>query len=507
MNRSMLIVFILFLLAPDWGSAVVTSKSSAPKLIVSEKLICTIPRQVPLDELAATEDCSRVAYPLLTKTGECMVVNGAKGAIYQNVGSIFVSSSSIVTYAVEQNSKTFIFVNDKKLGPYDELGEAPPTFSPDGKHIAFVAQRHGQWFVVVDGMEGKGYENILDWQIAFSPDSKRFTYNAIRGEKQILIIDGNECAECEKLPEPATIDVVFSPDSKRAAWIIGQNGKQAVVVDGVKGHEYARVWDVTFSADNRHVAYLVQNAEGGSSLIVDGTAKASGGYIEHFTLSANGSRFAYRERVAGKNYAIVDGARIECGDVMDDPILFSPDGRHVAFLKGGPNGREMIVDDASKGPGYNLQFALGSKPEVFIRREHQHAQVVFNGKAGKAYDNILERQAPYESGPIFSPDNNHLAYLAVLNKQHHVVVDQTEHAFFGEVDPSRIFFSPDSRHVAYTAKQNGKWRLVVDGIASRPYDDLLPYGNVVFENASTVRALARDGNRLLLLHVKVNTTK
>ena len=36
----------------------------------------------------------------------------------------------------------------------------PPTFSPDGAHVAYAAQRGGKWLVVADRQDGKEYDEV-----------------------------------------------------------------------------------------------------------------------------------------------------------------------------------------------------------------------------------------------------------------------------------------------------------------------------------------------------------
>src|SRR6266404_5010774 len=67
------------------------------------------------------------------------------------------------------------------------LGKILPTaitdtliVSPDQKRIAYAALRAGKWLAVVDGKEEKVYNKVLG--LSFSPDSKHVVYVARRGE-------------------------------------------------------------------------------------------------------------------------------------------------------------------------------------------------------------------------------------------------------------------------------------------------------------------------------------
>ena len=44
---------------------------------------------------------------------------------------------------------------------YDSLGDSLVSFSPDSRHVAYLAARDGNQFVVVDGAESKVYLEFL----------------------------------------------------------------------------------------------------------------------------------------------------------------------------------------------------------------------------------------------------------------------------------------------------------------------------------------------------------
>jgi Tol biopolymer transport system component len=485
-----------------FGGPAIKGAHAAVNLAVSEELLVKIPPEVPFDEIEASEDCSRVAFPAPRDDDQCMVVDGVKGTAYYSVGNPFISSTGLVAYLAERDQKTFIVINGKEWGPYDALAEdSPPVFSPDGKRIAFSVRRGEQWLVVTDGASGKGYESILDWKIRFSPDSKHVAYLAMRGPKQIFVVDGVERGEDNQTDQYDAGDIIFSPDGNRVAWPVGARGNQAVVVDGVEGRRYLSVGDITFSDDSRHVAYLAGANTGAdvvAHLVIDGREAATSPHIESFALSPDGKRFAYREIRERKNYAVVDGIATECGKISDDPIVFSPDGKQVAFI----SDKGLMVDGKIQGLGEDPMFSPDGKRLVFVRHRDQKTFVVSDGREGKGYDSILSDNSNYlERAILFSPDSAHIAYLAVSDGKQHVVLDGEEQESFGTVDPASIKFSADGRHLVYVARQNDKFRLIVDGQAGPEYEAL--YGRVGFYNGKAIRALARRDNELLRVRVTI----
>jgi hypothetical protein len=91
--------------------------------------------------------------------------------------------------------KILVVVDGKEGKEYDGIGVGTLTFSPDSKHIAYVAKRGDKVFVVVDGKEGKEYDGILEGTLTFSPNSKHVAYVAGRGKKWFVVVDGVEGKE------------------------------------------------------------------------------------------------------------------------------------------------------------------------------------------------------------------------------------------------------------------------------------------------------------------------
>lgn len=90
----------------------------------------------------------------------------------------------------------------------------------------------------------------------------------------------------------------------------------------------------------------------------------------------------------------------------------------------------------------------------------------------------------------FSPDSQHLGYLAAREGQWRLVLDGREGKPYEprqSLSPvSGFAFSPDSRHVAYFARRNGKEHLMLDESKVGEYADL---GYLVFVDPKTFRVI------------------
>ena len=71
---------------------------------------------------------------------------------------------------------------------------------------------------------------------------------------------------------------------------------------------------------------------------------------------------------------------------------------------------------------------------------------------------------------VFSPDNQHLAYVARTDKGRAVVLDGRVLQPYDAIEPRSLVFSPDSQRLAYLAREGNQW-VVVDGQEQQRWDD------------------------------------
>jgi Tol biopolymer transport system component len=81
------------------------------------------------------------------------------------------------------------------------------------------------------------------------------------------------------------------------------------------------------------------------------------------------------------------------------------------------------------------------------------AAVVVNTESQAEYGTIMSLS--------FSPDGQHVAYVARTGKKWRYVLNGQEGPAFNEVTAAA--FSPDSRHLAYAARQGKTWTMTIDG--------------------------------------------
>ena len=170
---------------------------------------------------------------------------------------------------------------------------------------------------------------------------------------------------------------------------------------------------------------------------------------------------------SGRMVAVIDG-RPEPGEYDEiGPVIFSPDGKRVAYPAKRDSKWFMVVD-RQEGPEYDKislsreVFSPDSKRLVYGAMKGDKWFVVLDGKAGpeSGYDNV-----GYFS---FSPDSKRLVYATERGREQYVVVDGRDGPVYEQaVEP---VFSPDSESLAYVANRGNKWFVVLDGKEGKKYD-------------------------------------
>jgi WD40 repeat protein len=112
-----------------------------------------------------------------------------------SVGAAFSPDSKRFAHIlVRDNERMCVVVNGVAEADYEHIATDADGrnlfFSPDSKHLAYIAERNYKWRVVRDGVEDKAYYQIAT--VRFSPDSKHLGYRADVSARSALVIDGTE---------------------------------------------------------------------------------------------------------------------------------------------------------------------------------------------------------------------------------------------------------------------------------------------------------------------------
>ncbi|HEX6885066.1 MAG TPA: hypothetical protein VF530_16955 [Planctomycetota bacterium] len=441
----------------------------------------------PYDSIAPpgvlfSPDGRRCAYAAATGGQQLVVTDGEDGPLFDSVGGLQFTAKGRVVYLASRAGKRHVVVDGQTLGPFDELrtlgtgaGRNAPMLdvleiSSDGSRVGFVAQRGEEWFVVVDGQELGPYENVAG--LSLSPEGSRVAFLASRGEGWMMVIDGKE------QPGEGMQSLSFSPDGKRLASILRREGRTFAQVDGQEGPAYDSIAEpgVRFSHDGQHWTYLAETG-GEQRVVLDGQEGPTFRRLGKTPLAfvPNGPGVMYSIRRGEREALVINGQE---GPAVKSyrTLTFSPDGLRYAYAAELDTDRWIVVVDGERyGPG---------------------------GKLGpdetQAYASLGKRT------PLFSPDGKRAAWVGVRDTGWVAAVDGVESRPFNLVMRSALDFSPDGQHVVFVAAREGRKMIVVDDFEiAGGWDGFLHKSDLVWEGPRRFSIRGARSPKYVLIEVEI----
>lgn len=196
--------------SPDLSTIILDSNRT-----IYEKLVIKIDPDWEIDSCKASPDCQRIA---------CVFSTGRKGFA-------FVNGKKVV------GDKCYVMVDGKKGKVYYDISRSSLIFSPDSKHLAYVAiyqgyEKGNSWCIVLDEVEGKWYHDIDELSLIFSPDSEHLAYVARLFTKYYIVIDGGRGVGYDEIiPIRGKMITFYSYDSLSYVVIyLGRKGDKIYLV-------------------------------------------------------------------------------------------------------------------------------------------------------------------------------------------------------------------------------------------------------------------------------------
>lgn len=415
--------------------------------------------------------------------------------------------------------KLHVLVDGVAVPGYDDVAWHSLVLSPDGKHFAFVANKDGKKVCVRDGFAGHTYEQIGRYgtdsghAITFSPDG-RLGYAARENGKWFVVLDDVPGPDFDSVDgmmltryQKNVVDGFTKRETKtsggsdcpqfssdgRHVFYLGQRktekgDRYVLVLDGKPGPEYASFWGAHL-CPNGEVAYVGVNGFD-AQVVFDGVPEIANGGSE-LVFSPDGKHHAYIAGKAGSgNHVVVfdgkPGPRFE--SIQD--LQFSPDGHLFYQTYSESSGVRIVRDEILVPPvdGYRVSrayFSQDGQRTVYIgekRRDGRAMAFIVDGKA-----------VPFESSNFLyfvSPDARKLVYEQRSPNGRQLVVDGTAGPVVADYNRESLKFTADSRRFAYVAHDAQYHQcVVVDGQAG-PFYFSIEKGHPFFDTTGNHFAYA-----------------
>ncbi len=460
---------------------------------------------------------------------KALLVAGAVGLVVGAAVALWVSGGGgkSVSAQAPRISQVARLTHDPGLSEW-------PTWSPDGKLLAFASDRSGNFEIYVRRIEGGHEVNVTndpgqDYQPAFSPDGQWIAFISTRSSRTGMIKIGATFGmefrtfggdlwiapalggAARRLATDANFPV-WHPDGKRMAYVSGTEGHRAILEVPAAGGDPRTLlaggdsrWEVVklqYSPNGRWLSMGTVDSEKILLLSLASGAKPK----ELLSASTHvwdpaGGRLYYLKREA------LGGTRLESVKVDADGSLLGPP-ETIGVMTG------ILRDLAVSADGRSLAV---SEMEGSMNLTLQPLQPGGGAPSGPEQP-LTPRGQALDRYPSFSPDGKRVVYSSNrLGPQEIWVVEiATGHLQKLPVPPgyqnvSLPYWSPDGRKISMTPiSADGKrslWLVALDGSEATelipPMKDL--GGSQFSPDGSKIVYFARSGEHLQVFEVDVAT--
>lgn len=330
---------------------------------------------------------------ILTLPGEKPITKKSWKFIARNMLQVSSAKKGEMVY-VAGDKKWQVVIGEKEWPAYDTMGRM--MSSPSGKTWASTAKVDGKFVMMVNGVASQAYAEIQHGESLFPASDERVVFAAAQlGESRTpahLVVDGKEGKAYAQVTGDS---VVFSGDKKSMAYVAGDGNKNFVVLDGKEGPAFDQVSDLRFSPA--------------------------------------GSVLAYRARLGLEHFVLVDGKSMgPYGEVEASSLVFSPDGKSVAWAAFGADGQWHVyvngktIDDGCDRVISQLTFSPGISVPSYVGRFLPEGKQAFalsmGGKFGRQFPSIWMG----DGGKLFPQEDGSIKYFAKSGSLLYLVVAKGE---------------------------------------------------------------------------------
>jgi len=399
-----------------------------------------------------------------------------------------------------------------------ETDEINPTFSPDGKSIAFVRTfpTHNEIILIsaLGGAERKIYDRASYASVSFSPDGNFLAAAELdSASKEAGIFTINlQTGEKTRITAPAApfVDHTprFSPDGKflafiryfssfrREIFVVAANGGEPSQITSDDVRIYGLAWNndsrklffTSFRAVNQLNLWQVSVGVGEEPQLIPTGSRD----LQSLTISPNGRTIAFVEETADENIWEI------APDQPPRPLIrstradhspqFSPDGSKIAFVSDRTGNYEIWLADADgrnqrqltdeHGSAGSPRFSPDGKFIVFDSQIADRSEVYIVSANGGAWRRLTEI-GKNNSLPAWSADGNWIFFLSNRSGDEQIwkipaTGGENAAAQITKQGAYEMFAAPDDDKIIYSkgAGKAGLWSVGADGADEKPLPEL-----------------------------------
>jgi len=187
------------------------------------------------------------------------------------IGTVFYSAAALAAGSTAVKLGPLV-ASEVQLTTSSEM-DYLPSFSPDGKRLAFTSYAGGEEEIWVMDLDGKNARSLThhpkgNWSPAWSPDGKTIAFTSARdGVNQLWLMDADgsnprPLTKADPLPTTWSRDPSWSRDGKMIIFTSNRTGKdENWIIDMTTQKQWrhslgmAEHWHPSFSPDSRRVLF------------------------------------------------------------------------------------------------------------------------------------------------------------------------------------------------------------------------------------------------------------
>jgi TolB protein len=436
-------------------------------------------------------------------------------------GSQFVHQTKVA----HDKSEIFLYTlaTGENIKLIDDVFTADPSFSYDGKQIAFTSIRDGNAEIYVMNTEGSNVRRLtshpaFDHYPVFAPDGTAIAFQSNREDERggVYLKNLNDDSPPRKISnlngETGITPKCWSADGTEILFSNNQNGKFQIVRAKIEPYpsrailsdENAELSHPRISPDGRQILYQARLADGSIEIRITDLAaektktifKTEVVYPQNYLLapawSPDSACIAFNAKT-GENTEIFivnrDGSGLQ--NLTNDPLpdfgqIFSPDGGEIIFVRGfygkprlyrmntdGTEQRRLTEKEgyettpAFSPDGLNLAFS-GDRQQP----DSRGLDIFLLDFKNPANEKRLTVRRFHDTSPVFSPDGKRIAFVATSDGNAEIYLMKSDgtglfRLTHTKADESAPQFSPDGKRLIFASNRSGKFALYEISMESR----------------------------------------